>query len=207
LFAPARHYRIRGKDYVIAIREDGNVYLMNRRGELLKGFPLNLNARPAGEYYLESGNSLQTTYFVLVSRDGFRIKFTTDGKIHSRETLLKNTVDAQFSLVNEKDSKSYLVLRQEPKQLTLFDDNLKQVIASDFLGNNSANVQYLDFGAGKIYVAITDNVQDLSFVYDSQGGLLTQVPVESSSIAVRPLDFEKLRLFSILANTLTIEPL
>jgi hypothetical protein len=207
LFAPARHYRIRGKDYVIAIREDGNVYLMNRRGELLKGFPLNLNARPSGEYYLESGNSLQTTYFVLVSRDGFRIKFTTDGKIHSRETLLKNTVDARFSLVNEKDSKSYLVLRQEPKQLTLFDDNLKQIITSDFLGNNSANVQYLDFGAGKIYVAITDIVQDLSFVYDSQGGLLTQVPVESCAIAVKPLDFEKLRLFSILDKTLTIAPL
>jgi len=207
LFAPARHYRIRGKDYIVAIREDGNVYLMNRRGELLKGFPLNLNARPSGEYHLEAGNSLQNTYFVLVSRDGFRINFTIDGKIHSRETLLKNTVDARFSLVDEKDSKSYLILRQEPKQLTLFDDNLKQVVSSDFLGNNSANVQYLDFGAGKKYVAITDNVQDLSFVYDGQGNLVTQIPVESNAIAVRPLDFEKLRLFSILEKTLTIEPL
>lgn len=207
LFAPARHYRIRGKDYIVAIREDGNVYLVNRRGELLKGFPLNLNARPSGDYYLESGNSLQNTFFVLVSRDGFRIKFTIDGKIHSRETLLKNTVDARFSLVDEKDSKSYLILRQEPKQLTLFDDNLKQLVASDFLGNNSANVQFLDFGAGKIYIAITDNVQDLSFVYDGQGNLVTQIPVASSAIAVRPLDFEKLRLFSILEKTLTIEPL
>ena len=48
LFAPPRHYRIRGKDYIIAIRDDGNVYLMNRRGEVLKNFPLNLNARPSG---------------------------------------------------------------------------------------------------------------------------------------------------------------
>jgi hypothetical protein len=207
LFAPARHYRIRGKDYVVAIREDGNVYLMNRRGEMLKGFPLNLNARPSGDYSLESGNSLDNTYFVLVSRDGFRIKFTIDGKIQSRETLLKNTVDARFSLVAEKDSKSYLILRQEPKQLALFDDDLKQILTSDFLGNNSANVQYLDFGAGKIYIAITDNVQALSFVYDGQGNLLTQVPVESYAIAVRPLDFEKLRLFSILEKTLTIQPL
>ena len=207
LFAAPRHYRIRGKDYIVAIQEDGNVHLMNRRGEMLKNFPLNLNARPSGDYYLETGTSLQTTYFVVISRDGFRIKFTMDGKIHSRETLLKNTVDSRFSLVGEKDLKSYLILRQEAKQLTLFDDNLKQVVVSDFMGNNSVEIQYVDFGAGKIYIAITDTGQDLSFVYDGQGNLITVLPVESYSIAVRPLDFDKIRLFSILEKVLTIQPL
>lgn len=207
LFAAPRHYRIRGKDYIVAIRKDGNVHLFNRRGEQLKNFPLNLNARPAGEYFLESGNTLETTYFVVVSRDGFRIKFTIDGKIHSRETLVKNTVDSYFSLVLEQESKSYLVLRQEPKQLTLFDDNLKQVISSDFLGSNHANLQYMDFGGGKVYIAITDTDQDLSFVYDGQGNLVTPLPVESYGIAVRPFDFDKIRRFSILEKTLTIQPL
>jgi len=50
LFAAPRHYRIRGKDYVVAIRRDGNAYVMNRRGEMVKGFPINLNARPVGSY-------------------------------------------------------------------------------------------------------------------------------------------------------------
>ena len=119
-----RHYRIRGKDYIIAIRDDGNVYLMNRRGELLKNFPLNLNARPSGDYYLETGSSSENTAFVLVSRDGFRIKFNLDGKVLTREALVKNTVDAHFSLVPEKDFKSYMILRQEAKQLALFDEKL-----------------------------------------------------------------------------------
>lgn len=207
LFAAPRHYRIRGKDYIVSIRDDGNAYLMNRRGEVLKNFPVNLNARPSGEYFLERGNSLQSTYFVVISRDGFRIKFTMDGKIHSRETLLKNTVDSRFSLVNEKDHKSYLILRQEPKQLTLFDDNLKQIVVSDFMGNNNAAIQYLDFGAGKIYIAITDTSQDLSFIYDGQGNLITKLPVESSAIAVRPLESDKVRLFSIIEKALSIEAL
>ncbi len=207
LSTAARHHRIRGKDYIIAIRKDGNVVLMNRRGESLKNFPLNLNARPEGGYYLETGSSLENTYFVVISRDGFRIKFTIDGKIHSRETLLKNAVDARFSLVSEKDSKSYLILRQESKQLTLFDDNLKQIVVSDFMGNNNVEVQYLDFGAGKIYIAITDTTQDLSFVYDARGSLLTTLPIESYTIAVRPTDFDKIRLFSILEKALTIQPL
>lgn len=174
---------------------------------MLKNFPLNLNARPSGDYYLEAGNSLESTYFVVISRDGFRIKFTIDGKIHSRETLLKNTVDARFSLVGEKDTKSYLILRQEAKQLTLFDDNLKQIVVSDFMGNNNVEVHYLDLGAGKIYIAITDTTQDLSFVYDGQGTLMTSLPVESYAIAVRPMDFDKIRLLSILEKALTIQPL
>ncbi|AYB29721.1 hypothetical protein [Chryseolinea soli] len=207
LSSAANHHRIRGKDYIVAVQEDGNAYLMNRRGEVLKGFPLNLNARPAGDYYLESGNSRENTYFVVISRDGFRIKFTMDGKIHSRETLLKNVVDAQFRLVREENFKGYLVVRQETKQLTVFDENLKEVVVSDFIANNPTEIQYLDFGAGKSFIAITDKGQELSFVYDGQGKLLSPLPIESSRVAVRPLDLDKILIFSALGKALTITPM
>ena len=206
LFAPPRHYRIRGKDYIIAIREDGNVFLMNRRAEVLKKFPLNLNARPAGDYYLETGPTRETTYFVLVSRDGFRIKFNLDGKIHSRETLVKNAVDAHFSLIPEKDYKSYLILRQETKQLTLFDEKLKQIVGTDLIGKD-ARTHFDDFGGGKIYISITDSSQDLSFVFDGQGKLITVVPFDSYSIALRPMDLDKVKVYTIFENALTIQPL
>ncbi len=206
LFAPPRHYRIRGKDYIIAIRDDGNVFIMNRRAEVLKNFPLNLNARPAGDFYLENGPTRATTYFVLISRDGFRIKFNLDGKVQSREPLLKNTVDANFSLVPEKDFKSYLILRQEAKQLTLFDEKLKEIVVSDFIGRG-ATAQYNDFGGGKIYITITDTNQDLSFVFDGQGKLVTILPFESYTIALRPLDLDKVRVYTGFENALTTQPL
>ena len=206
LFAPPRHYRIRGKDYIVAIRDDGNAYVMNRRGEVLKNFPLNLNARPAGDYYLETGSTRESTSFVIVSRDGFRIKFNLDGKIQSREALVKNTVDATFSLVPEKDFKSYLVLRQEQKQYTLFDEKLNPVIVSDFIGR-SAHTQYSDFGSGKEYITVTDNNQDLSFVYDGQGKLVTILPFESYAIALRPLDLDKALVYTIFENALTLQSL
>ncbi|MEJ7643462.1 MAG: hypothetical protein WKF87_02635 [Chryseolinea sp.] len=207
LFAAPRHYRIRGKDYIVAIRKDGNAYVMNRRGETLKGFPINLNARPEGDYFLESGNSLKSTYFVVVSREGFRIKFNLDGKIQSRESLVKNTADARFSLISERDDKSYLILRQETRQLVVFDDDYKQLVSSDFVGSNPVEIQYLDFGGGKIFIAITDKIQELSFVYGGEGRLLTQLPVESNAIAVRPLDIDRVRIFSIHGKSLTIQNL
>ena len=138
---------------------------------------------------------------------GFASNLRPTVRCTAAETLLKNTVDSRFGLVVEKDSKSYLVLRQEPKQLTLFDDNLKPVVVSDFIGNSNAAIQYVDFGAGKIFITITDTSQDLSFVYDGQGKLVTTLPVESYDVAVRPLDFDKIRLFSILEKALTIQPL
>jgi hypothetical protein len=205
LFAAPRHYRIRGKDYVVAIRKDGNAYVMNRRGEMVKGFPLNLDARPVGNYTLERGSSLQNTNFVIVSRDGFRIKFNLEGKIQHREALVKNTADARFGLVEEQDGKSYLILRQEARQFTLFDDNLKEMIVSDFIASNPVKVNYLDYGAGKVYVTVTDQSQDLSYVYDGAGKLLTSIPIESRSIALQPVDLDRVRIYSALDKSLTIQ--
>jgi hypothetical protein len=207
LSTPARHHRILGKDYLIAIRDDGFVYLMNRRGELLKNFPLDLNARPSGDYYLEIGKTRASTSFVVISRDGFKIKFNMDGKIQTREALIKNAPDAQFSLVREKDAKSYLVMRQEARQLTLYNEDLKELIVSDFVGNNPVDIQYRNFGAGRVYITITDLSQDLSFVYDGKGNLLTALPIESHSIEVRPTDTDKPRIFYNYQKNLTLRPL
>lgn len=206
LFAAPRHYRVRGKDYLVAIRDDGNAFVFNRRGETLKNFPLDLNARPVGDYYLESGSSKEGANIVLVSRDGFRIKFSLEGKVTSREALVKNTVDALFTLVPEKDAKSYMITRQEPRKFTVFDEKLNTVINSDFIGRSSI-VQYQDFGAGKIYTTITDRTQDLSFIFDAQGNLVTILPFESYSISLRPLDLERIRVYTIFENSLTIQPL
>lgn len=206
LFASPRHYRIRGKDYIVAIRDDGNAYLMNRRGELLKNFPINLNARPSGDYYLETGSTRENTAFVLVSRDGFRIKFNLEGKILNREALVKNTVDAHFSLIPEKDFKSYMISRQEAKQFTLLDEKLNTVLLSDFIGP-AAYTQYSDFGSGKVFITVTDASQELSFVFDAQGKLVTILPFESRAIALRPLDLDKVRVYTIFENMLTMQPL
>jgi hypothetical protein len=207
LFAPAQHYRIKGKDYLIAIRRDGKAYLMNRRGETSKGFPLTLDARPAGDYFLETGSNQENTFFVLVSRDGFRIKFNLLGKIHTRETLLKTTIEARFSLINESDNKSYVIARQEPKALVVFDVNGKEFLKNDYIGLNPAEVSYYDFGAGRIYYMIKDEVQDLSYVYDGQSDLLTSPPIEAFYVTMRPLNSDKATLYLTYNKSLLIKGL
>jgi hypothetical protein len=206
LFTAPQHHRVRGKDYVIAMREDGNVTLMSRRGETLKGFPLNLDARLTGDYFLEMGSSPASTYFVVVSRDGFRIKFNLEGKIQTRETILKNSPEANFKLISDESNKSYVVVRQERRFFTIMDENLKEIISSDFIGDNSATVRLFNFGSGKSFITLTDKTQDLSFVYDIKGKLLTALPLESNSIMVRPKG-DKPKAYFIQGKSLSIEPL
>lgn len=205
LFSSPEHHRIRGKDYILAIRKDGWAYLMNRRGENLKGFPLNLDARPEGDYYVEVGNSVATTYFVCVSRDGFRIKFNLEGKVLSRETLVKPTFETHFSLISEQRGKSYLIKRQDAKRLTLLDEAGKEILFNDFIGTNPVAIQYYDFGAGRVYISITDLTQDLSYIYDEKGSLLSSPSVEGSAIELRVSDQEFPKVFIVDGNTLIIQ--
>jgi hypothetical protein len=170
---------------------------MNRRGENVKGFPLNLDARPAGDYFIESGNSLNTTNFVCVTKDGFRIRFNLEGKILSKETLVKPSFSTQFGLICEMSRKSYIITRQDAKQLSILNEEGNEIVVNNFVGTNPIDVKYYDFGAGKIYISITDLSQDLSFIYDGKGKLLTPTPVEGESIELRPGRTEMPKLFIV----------
>jgi hypothetical protein len=204
LAVPAAHHRLAGKDYMVAIRRDGVVTLMNRKGETLSNFPLDLKVRVAGHYFVQSAKNAAETTITVVSTDGIKIRFNLQGKVLSREVLVKTALDAKFRLVAENQGKSYLIMRQEAKQLTLFDDKGKEVITSDFIGNNYADIAFTMFGNGRSYITITDRIQELSYIYDREGKLITSFPVEASQIEILPLDNDRLKVYSTVDNTFNI---
>lgn len=207
LAMPPRHHRIKGKDYLMAVRKDGQVFLMNRRGENLRKFPLNIGATPAGDYWLEMGNSAEDTYFVIVSEDGFKIKFNVYGKVQGRETLMKTSVTSNFSLISEKTNKSYLVVQQDGKQLSISDESGKKIITSNISGLKPSDIKYFDFGSGNAFIVLTDRIQGFTFIYDEQGELLTSPPIECSGMEIRPVNNEQFSVFFIHGHSLTIQPL
>ena len=205
LITEMNHHRIRGKDFIIAIRKDGLVYLMNRRGELEKNFPLNLEARPEGDYFLEIGNSLSESHFICVSRDGHKIKFNPLGKIISRETLIKPSLTTQFSLVREASGKSYIIKRQDAKSLVLLSTDGKEIVINSYCATNPTQVQYVDYGGGRKFYIITDLSQELSFLYDGNGVEITKTPISGGLISISNGKTEKPITFSVSENTLIIE--
>lgn len=207
LSAPARHYRIKGKDYIIACRKDGVVNLWTRRGEIIRKFPLDLQVEPVGDVFLERGNTLEDTYFVFISRDGFRIRVTPEGKIQSKETLLKTSIRSTFFLVTEKSGKTYLNVQQDERQATITDADGRKIVSIPVVGTVPGDVKHYDFGSGKAFITVRDGAQGLHYVYDGQGNLLTTPPVETPLLEIRPLDSDEFTLFFIHGGSLVIQPL
>jgi hypothetical protein len=200
--APPRHYRIQGKDYLIVFRQDGQVYLMNRKGELVKGFPLVLDVRPAGSFYFEPDKSLASSVFTCISKDGIKIRFTAEGKVLSREPLVKSTINDQFRLIEEMSGNGYLIARQNAKQLTIFDDG-HEIVSNEYVGNSRVDVHYYDFGSGRVFIVVTDHDQDLCYLYDGKGNALIATPIDANS-AVLMWD-STLKLFYADGKMLTME--
>jgi hypothetical protein len=207
LIAPPMHHRIKGKDYLVAIRTDGLVHLYNRRGEMLKNFPLDLHGTPMGDYFLEMGPDMANTFFVVVTRDGYRIKFNPEGKIQNRETLLRASVGSQFGLKAEKSNKSYLIWQHDTRQLTVSDPLGKRLFTNDYISLKDWNMEYYHYGGGKSFISVTDKIQELSYVFDGAGNLITSPPLESTAIELRMANSDQSYVFFIHDKTLTIQPL
>ncbi len=205
LMSPPRHHRIKGRDYIVAIRKDGQVYLYNRRGESTGNSPLDIQGTPMGSYFLEMGPDIANTFFVVVTRDGYRVKFNPEGKIQSRETLMRAYVGPQFSLVREQSDKSYLIVQHDRKQMTISDAAGKKIIGHDYVADERG-IKFYNFGGGKHFISITDRVQELSFVFDGSGVLLTNPPLESTALELRMAGDQPFIFFTHEA-TLTIQPL
>lgn len=206
LFASATHLRVGARDYMLAIREDGRVYLMNRRGELIRNFPLNIDARPTGDFSIDMGRDERSTRIVVVSRDGFKIRFNLEGEIVNREPLLKNSIEARFMLVSNTSKNAYLVVRQEPALLTIYGEDEKQLLTNNYVGSNPVSVQYFTLNAGKAVIAITDLAQEMTYLYDELGTLLTPVPIESKAISVFAKDIRTTEAVSVFGNTVVRQP-
>lgn len=207
LMAPPMHHRIKGRDFILAIRKDGLVHLYNRRGEMMKNFPLDLKGTPMGDYFLEMGPDIANTFFVTVTRDGYRIRFNPEGKIQNRETLLRASVASQFGLESEKSNKSYLIWQHDTRQLTVTDPAGKKILVNDYISLKDWDITYYQYGGGNRFITLTDRIQQLSYVFDGNGNLLTTPPLESTAIELRMTNSDQSHVFFIHDRTLTIQPL
>jgi hypothetical protein len=72
---------------------------------------------------------------------------------------------------------------------------------------NAVVVRYYDFGAGSVYYTITDQVQNLTYIYDQSGTLLTSPPLESTSCDLHPGKSGKVTAYLTYRGSLMVKPL
>ncbi len=204
VIAAPRHFRIKGKDYIVAIVEGGLIAVMNRRGEMLKKFPVKLPASIQGEFAFEGGTDLKNSLITVVTEDAFKLQINLLGDLVSKEPLLKSTLNTRFRLIADRSKRSYLILQQDAGNCKLLNDEGKEIFSNESIGDNRVDVDF-DFGSQQDnYVAVTDKDQELAFVYDFSGRLITDPPIESSMMAIKSAD-GRYKIFHALGKALVIQ--
>lgn len=173
------HIRVRGRDCIVAVQQDGIVNIMNRRGEMLPGFPLNLDARINTMPFVNIGSDFDKTIFTLISKEGRLIKFNLKGTVTSTEQLYKPTKETTFEMVPDALGKTYIIVRQDMSRLVLLTPDHNEILAKDYLSSDQLYVQYYDLGSDHKIYAITDKTQDFTYLYDRDGKLISSQPFTS----------------------------
>lgn len=206
LLTSPRHFRVSGKDYIAVVYKKGVFNLYNRRGEIIKGFPVDIKGRLKQDFHLITKSVDNQPYFVFVTLDGFKVKIDLKGNEVEREALMKPSLETSFSLINEESGKSYLVVRQDNKGLSLLNEEGVEIASNNYVGLSNVKIKMFDFGSANVYYTIVDKDQELGYVYDASGRLLTSQPIQCNDLSVY-LFKKDLSVISFYEKSLSIKQL
>lgn len=179
LSIPPGHLRVRGKDFIYAVQENGVVKVMNRRGEMYPGFPLVFDDKIKGAVFFEIGANMSQTKFTTVTENGLLLQFNLEGKVLSKEQLYKPSAATTFRIVKGVLGKGFVILRQDMRRVAILDRKGSILFEKDYLSSAEVKAQYYYFGAESAIVAITDPAQSFTYIYDLSGNLINGQPMES----------------------------
>ena len=196
----ADHERILGKDYFYSILEDGEFYLFNRKGEIIKNFPVRTQSKITG-HLINHGNGAQSSYFSLLSEDGMLTQVNILGEVIKKEPLLKSSNQSRFGVVATKDNGKFL-WRVDKNKIAIFDSEGKLLFEKE--NPASEHLIFNHFHSGRSIFTIFDKSQDLLLILDNHGKELTTQPLEATQPpSIEFLSEDKIKVNYVFKNRLS----
>ena len=144
------HKRVRGKDYIIIVLRDGNIYVKNRRGENYKGFPINLDSEISNKLYFKKSSSSSKSEIEILSDEGKLYNINLDGKILSLKDQYRNEKDSKFIMIHEASGKNPLLASYDNYNLFIDDNKI------NFNDINNLTFQYYRLNKKQKFLIVTD---------------------------------------------------
>lgn len=204
---PGSHVRIRGGDCLIALQSDGIINVMNRRGEMYPGFPLDLRVTKVSDIFVSIGNDFSSTKLITISEEGELIEANLKGKILKREQLYKPTKESKFRLVNDALKKTFVIARQEYNKISFLNSKGVLLFENSLISSGILSAQYYNFDAENQVFVVLDTEQEFTYLYDHTGKQFTFEPLECGF----PIGLlyaakkEEYQLYKCYNNNLTLE--
>ena len=204
-FAPF-HVRIRRRDRMVAVQQNGVVNLLSRTARMSGGFPLDLRADLGSSAFLNVSSSFENSSITTITEDGEIVEFNLGGQIIKRDQLIKPEIDTKFYTLPDALGSSLLFVRKTGNTLAVLDNKGQELFSKDYLSSEGISWQYYDFGGNKQIIAILDQHQELAYLYNLEGQLINYQPI-SASLPVGLLYFaneNKFRLYKSYQNELSV---
>jgi len=179
--AMPQHIRIRSKDFMVVLQENGMVKVMSRSGEMKPNFPININDRLSDNLFFEIGNNFETSYLVTITNGGALVKTSFTGQIKEKEQLYMPNKETLFKIVKNASERSYILARQDLSRVSLLKPSGEMMFEKDYINQDEMEIQYYELAPNKEIIAVTDKKQAFTYLYTNEGQLINQQPIESIS--------------------------
>ena len=180
IIQPLKHIRAGNRDVMIALTENGEVHLHNRRGESLAPFPLRFQLEINKPYYIKTGNNFGNSMISFVSKEGEWIKVDFNGNVRQRSQLFKPTAATSFQILNDLKEEYQLIFTQDEQGLRMLDPEGELLFMKEYLGGVPISTQFYRITAGKELVVVRDPTHERISIFNLEGQLLTGGPLNGS---------------------------
>ena len=177
LAAAPRHYRITGKgDFMVAANTTGDLYLMNRKGELPSGSSVKLGEGLSTDFALIENNQASESQLVTINEEGEVVKVNFNGEVTYRNQLLRPGLSTKYHLVKDQSKRQHLFVLHEYNKVSVLNADLEPLFEKS-LFSDEVDFQYFSFGGDKNIFVVIDKVQEFIYLYNLHGELLNTRPI------------------------------
>ncbi|MBD8487879.1 hypothetical protein IFO69_03860 [Echinicola sp. CAU 1574] len=171
------HYRLSGiGDYMVAMNQNGELYIMNRRGELQTGGPVNLGEGVSTDYVLLQRGDQGESQLATISAEGEVVRVNFNGELTFRNQLLRPDKSPKFNLIKDQLGDQYLLVIHEFNSVSVMSSEM-EVLFEKNMTSEDLDFQFFSFGSDKNIFVITDQVQEFIYLYNLNGELLNTRPI------------------------------
>ena len=167
----------KGSEYVVILKNTGELFLQDSKGKIAPNFPINLRGTFVSPPLLERDND--NIVVRTISEQGDLYKVSLEGKILEKRQLFRPDNEVKFSIAVEDRNNDWVVMRTNGKEVVVLDKNEKELFVIKGLNYGKKVLGYYNLGVGGKYFSVNNGYENYKF-YDENGESIGQIPIESN---------------------------
>ena len=174
------HLRVNGRDVIIIQETSGKLWLMNRRGESMKGFPKDLGIEVNTPVFIKNANSLEEATMTILTSSGEIVEMNFNGDLIRRDQIYKPDAETTFSLLEDVTGDSYVIIRKTGNKYEILNEEGNPMFQKDYFSKTPLLTQYYHLGGGVEFIVMVDTGGSFLYIYDQNGNLISGRPLTAS---------------------------